>query len=286
MASSFFALFDDIASILDDIAALSKVASKQAAGVVGDDLAVGAHQVSGSRADRELPVVFAVALGSLRNKAILVPLALLLGQFLPWMVHPLLVLGGIYLCLEGAEKIFPTATSHADPTASAILQDPAASEMEKVRGAIKTDFVLSAEILTIALGNTAQAGFAVRTGVLMVVSLAMTVGVYGLVALIVKIDDAGLWLSGRQGSLASRTGRALLAGAPWLMKILSVAGTAAMFLVGGGIVAHSLPLPHFVNAIVRALVEVAIGLATGGIAFAALLFAKFCRTRSGSRKAG
>jgi predicted DNA repair protein MutK len=231
-------------------------------------------------------VVFAVAMGSLRNKAILVPVALLLGQFLPWLVHPLLVLGGVYLCLEGAEKLAHPKAGHAEKSGPIPVSDPAASEKEKVRGAIKTDFVLSAEILAIALGNAADAGFAVRAGVLVVVALAMTAGVYGLVALIVKIDDAGLWLSGRPNALASRTGRALVAGAPWLMKILSVVGTVAMFLVGGGIVAHSMPAPDFGNAILRSLAEGALGLATGGLALAMLRFAKYCRSLIRSRAAG
>lgn len=279
MASSFFALFDDIASILDDIATLSKVASRQAAGVVGDDLAVGAQQVSGSRADRELPVVLAVALGSLRNKAILVPVALLLSQFLPWLVHPLLLVGGVYLCLEGMEKLVHRPGSHAAEGSPAAPADPAALEKEKIRGAVKTDFVLSAEILAIALGNVAGSSLAVRSGVLLVVALGMTAGVYGLVAFIVKIDDAGLWLSRKPGRFVAAAGRSILAGAPWLMKFLSVAGTAAMFLVGGGIVVHSLPLPHLEGPLLPHLADAVAGLLAGALALAGVRLAALVRRR-------
>lgn len=250
--SSLIALLDDIASILDDVALLTKVAAKKTTGVLGDDLALNAQQVSGVQPDRELPVVWAVAKGSLRNKLILVPSALALSAFAPRLVTPLLMVGGAYLCLEGFEKVAhrflhsrrEDAAHHAelkevmgDPT-----MDPTLAEADKIRGAIRTDFILSAEIIAITLGTVARTSFLTQVLVLSGVGLLMTAGVYGLVAGIVKLDDAGLHLARRRRKPLLRTlGRGILRTAPLLMKGLTVGGTAAMFLVGGGILAHGIP---------------------------------------------
>ncbi len=260
MASSFFALFDDIATILDDVAVLSKVAAKKTAGVLGDDLALNAQQVSGVKADRELPVVWAVAKGSFVNKLILVPAALALATFLPWTITPLLMLGGAFLCYEGFEKIahkFFHSKEEDEARHKAELEalsnpnvDMVQFEKDKIKGAIRTDFILSAEIIVITLGTVAAEPFAKQVAVLSIVAVAMTIGVYGLVAGIVKLDDAGLALTQRSSSAAQAVGRALLVFAPWLMKTLSVLGTAAMFLVGGSIVLHGIsPLYHAVEAL-------------------------------------
>ena len=249
--SSLLALIDDIASVLDDVAVLTKVATKKTAGVLGDDLALNAQQVTGVTADRELPVVWAVAKGSLLNKAILVPAALLISAFAPWAVTPLLMLGGAFLCFEGVEKLAHKLL-HAktdDEAARAQRQqaladpkiDPVAFEKDKVKGAVRTDFILSAEIIAITLGTVADAAFTTQVVVLVGIALLMTAGVYGLVAGIVKLDDAGLALSRSASSGLRSLGRGILAAAPWLMKFLSVAGTAAMFLVGGGILVHGVP---------------------------------------------
>lgn len=257
--SSLLALIDDIATVLDDISVMTKLAARKTAGVLGDDLALNAQQVSGVRAERELPVVWAVALGSLKNKAILVPAALAISTVAPWAITPLLMLGGAYLCFEGFEKIAhrflhpkpEREGRHAELTEA--LKDPAvdmkALERTRIQGAIRTDFVLSAEIIVITLGTVAGAAFGTRVAVLVGIALLMTAGVYGLVAGIVKLDDAGLWLSGRAGdgpweAFQRWLGRRILAAAPWLMKGLSVVGTAAMFLVGGGILVHGLPWLH------------------------------------------
>jgi len=258
--SSFFALLDDIATLLDDVSVMTKVAAKKTAGVLGDDLALNAQQVAGVRASRELPVVLAVAKGSLVNKAILVPTALAVSAVAAWLVKPLLMLGGAYLCFEGVEKLAhrflhsraedeahhrELASELADPST-----DVVAYERAKIRGAVRTDFVLSAEIIVIALGTVAAASFEQRVGVLVAIALAMTVGVYGLVAAIVKLDDAGLALAAREGRALQAIGRALVAAAPYLMKLLSVAGTAAMFLVGGHILVEGVPpLHHAIESI-------------------------------------
>jgi len=262
--ASLFALLDDIASVLDDVAILTKVATKKTAGVLGDDLALNAQQVSGVRADRELPVVWAVAKGSLVNKAILVPAALAISAIASWAIVPLLMLGGLYLCYEGVEKIWHKFT-HRDEAAARreelvqALENPDIDlrtlEKDKIKGAIRTDFILSAEIIVIALGTVAAANFGTRVAVLVGIGLLMTVGVYGLVAGIVKLDDAGLHLLGRTGDgvfarAARALGRGILWFAPWLMKALSIAGTAAMFLVGGGILVHGIPaLEHWLHAL-------------------------------------
>jgi predicted DNA repair protein MutK len=248
--ASLLALIDDIASVLDDVSVLTKVAAKKTAGVLGDDLALNAQQVTGVTADRELPVVWAVARGSLVNKAILVPAALAISALAPWAVTPLLMAGGLFLCYEGAEKLVhrlvhsraEDAEDHA--RLAEAVADPAvdlvAHEKEKIKGAVRTDFILSAEIIAITLGTVADAAFGTQVAVLIGIALAMTVGVYGLVAGIVKLDDAGLHLSRRADAASRAVGSALLRAAPWLMKFLSVAGTAAMFLVGGGILTHGI----------------------------------------------
>jgi predicted DNA repair protein MutK len=259
-------LLDDIAAILDDVALMTKVAARKSvamaddvsvmtkvaaqktAGVLGDDLALNAQQVTGVRAEREIPVVWAVAKGSLVNKAILVPAALLISAFIPWAVTPLLMVGGAFLCFEGCEKLahkflYP-GEAEGREEARAAGADSAALEKDKIKGAVRTDFILSAEIIAITLGTVATAPFGQQVAVLAGIAVIMTVGVYGLVAGIVKLDDLGLWLGRRAGSAAQALGRGIVAAAPWLMKGLSVAGTAAMFLVGGGILVHGVPVLH------------------------------------------
>ena len=285
MAATLLALLDDITSALDDIAGMTQLAAKKTAGVLGDDLALNAQQVSGVRAERELPVVWAVARGSILNKAILVPTALALNLWLPALVTPLLLLGGLYLCFEGAEKLVHRWRHGSNPIASAQQAavptpgstpalDPAAQERAKVRGAIRTDFILSAEIITITLGTVAQAPLATQLAVLAGVAVLMTVGVYGLVALIVKLDDIGLVLLQRRTALAKSLGRALVAAAPRLMRVLTLLGTAAMFLVGGGILSHAWGalqralsgLPG--GAVAQSVAEAGIGLLAGLLAVA------------------
>ncbi len=290
--SSLLALIDDIATILDDVAVLGKIAAKKTAGVLGDDLALNAQQVSGVQAEREIPVVWAVAKGSLLNKAILVPAALLISAFAPWAVTPLLMIGGAYLCYEGFEKVAHRLLHSREDDAAAqaelkrAVADPqldlVAFERTKIKGAVRTDFVLSAEIIVITLGTVAAVPFLTRVAVLCAVALAMTVAVYGLVAAIVKLDDLGLHLAQRGGAQA-RLGRGILVAAPWMMKGLSVAGTAAMFLVGGSILVHGLPpIEHAVSAataplgaalqsLVTALADAAVGIAAGGAVLASVV---------------
>jgi len=267
MASSLLALIDDIATVLDDVALLSKVAAKKTAGVLGDDLALNAQQVAGVKADRELPVVWAVAKGSFINKVVLVPAALAISAFAPWAVTPLLMVGGAFLCYEGFEKLAHKFLHSAHEQAAehealaAALANPAvdlvALEKDKIKGAVRTDFILSAEIIAITLGTVQASPFITQVAVLCGIAVAMTVGVYGLVAGIVKLDDGGLYLSQRKGEggwprLQRSLGQAILWAAPWLMKGLSVAGTAAMFLVGGGILTHGFgPLHHFIESLTQ-----------------------------------
>jgi predicted DNA repair protein MutK len=263
-AGSLLALIDDIATILDDVAVMSKVAAKKTAGVLGDDLALNAQQVTGVNADRELPVVWAVAVGSLKNKAILVPAALAISAFLPQAITPLLMVGGAYLCYEGFEKLAhkflhspAEDAAHEEELAQALVSgaDMCEVEKEKIKGAVRTDFILSAEIIVIALGvvNAHGAAFGAQVAALVTVAIAMTVGVYGVVAGIVKIDDLGLYLSRKSGAATRAIGNMLLAGAPMLMKSLSVIGTAAMFMVGGGIIGHAFaPLHHFAESAAHA----------------------------------
>lgn len=303
MATSLLALLDDIATVLDDVATMTQVATRKTAGVLGDDLALNAQQVAGVRADRELPVVWAVARGSMLNKAILVPAALAISALVPWAITPLLIAGGLFLCYEGAEKIVhkllhgQQAAAQRAALAEALAQpqvDLRKIERDKIKGAIRTDFILSAEIIVIALGTVAAASLATRIGVLVLIALLMTVGVYGLVAAIVKLDDAGLAMSRHAGdggwpALVRASGRALLRGAPWLMKFLSVAGTAAMFLVGGGILTHGLPLLHgwvesalhasapTVQTVASVLIDAAVGIIAGLLVLAVVSIVKRLR---------
>ena len=265
-ASSLLALIDDIASVLDDVSVMSKVAAKKTAGVLGDDLAVNAHQVTGVQAQRELPVVWSVAKGSLRNKLILVPAALAISALAPWAVTPVLMIGGAFLCYEAFEKLAHRLlhSKEEDEAAharhlEALTQegvDPCQLERDKIKGAIRTDFILSTEIIAITLGTVAGESFMTQLAVLSVIALVMTAGVYGFVAGIVRLDDAGLYLAGKDGpgGLSAGVGRGILLLAPWLMKSLSVVGTIAMFLVGGGILAHGLPgVEAFIHGLTRPL---------------------------------
>ncbi len=249
--SSLLTLIDDIASLLDDIAVMTKVATKKTAGVLGDDLALNAQQVTGVTADRELPIVWAVAKGSFKNKLILVPAALAISALAPWAITPLLMFGGAYLCFEGFEKLahkyLHAHDEHHEEAVSEAPVDQAAYENEKIQGAVRTDFILSAEIVTISLGTVAAAPFGQRVAVLASISIIMTVGVYGLVAGIVKLDDAGLYLSQKKDAFQKSIGALLLMIAPLLMKTLSVVGTAAMFMVGGGILTHGIPMAHDIS---------------------------------------
>lgn len=308
MASSLFALIDDIATVLDDVALLTKVAAKKTAGVLGDDLALNAQQVAGVKADRELPVVWAVAKGSFRNKLILVPAALFISAVVPWAVTPLLMAGGAYLCFEGFEKLahkyMHSAAEHAAHHEELVqaLANPAvdlvALEKEKIKGAIRTDFILSAEIIVITLGTVAASPFMTKVTVLSGIAILMTVGVYGLVAGIVKLDDAGLYLSQRPGgSAASRAlGRGLLIAAPWLMKFLSFAGTVAMFLVGGGILTHGISALHhaiegwavavggWAGAVLPVLADGVVGLLAGALILAVVTVIQRLRKPKGVSK--
>lgn len=278
--SSLLLLLDDIATVLDDVAAMAKVAARKTTGVLGDDLALNAEQVAGVRAERELPVVWAVAMGSLRNKLILVPAALAISWFVPWLITPLLMLGGLYLCLEGFEKIAHPflhgheQVAHEQAQVKQALHDPNTNmlefEQQKIKGAIRTDFVLSAEIIVITLGSVAAASFLQKVLVVSGIALVMTVGVYSLVAGIVKLDDMGLYLSKREGQgwhvkLAHQVGRVFLLGAPYLMKALALVGTVAMFMVGGGILSHGIaPLHHAIEHLAQAASGIPAGAALLG----------------------
>lgn len=303
MATSLFALLDDITTVLDDVGVLTKLAAKKTAGVLGDDLALNAQQVAGVTSNRELPVVWAVARGSLLNKAILVPLALLFSVFAPWAVTPLLMAGGAYLCYEGVEKLAHKwlhaggDAAHEAELARMLTDpgmDPVQIERDKVKGAIRTDFVLSAEIIAITLAAVAAATLTTRIGVLVTIALVMTAGVYGLVAAIVKLDDLGLHLQQRASRVAQTAGRAILAAAPWLMRTLSVVGTLAMFLVGGGIIAHGVPALHHASALLAAvsdpfgwltplLFDAALGVIVGGVVLALAALGKRAWSRGVAR---
>ncbi len=284
--TSLFLLLDDIASTLDDVATMTKIATRKTAGVLGDDLALNAEQVSGVRAERELPVVWAVAKGSMLNKLILVPAALAISALAPWLIGPLLMLGGAYLCFEGFEKLAhkylpgekngahrsKVMEALADPTI-----DLVAIEKNKIKGAVRTDFVLSAEIIVIALGVVGGLALGTQVAVLVSIAVMMTIGVYGLVAGIVKLDDLGLWLCRRANAIAHGVGGAILWAVPWLMRSLSVIGTAAMFLVGGGILSHGLPWVHhliesltsgftgFAGALLPSALDGVVGLVVGAL---------------------
>jgi hypothetical protein len=256
---SLLVLLDDIAAVLDDVSVMTKVAAKKTAGVLGDDLAVNAEKVTGVHPERELPVVWAVAKGSMRNKVILVPAALLIAAFAPMLITPLMVIGGLYLCFEGGEKVLHVVSAakreHQQAHIARIQsgENLVLAEEDKIKGAIRTDFILSAEIIVLTLGVVADQTQAIQIAVVSLVAVLMTVGVYGLVALIVKIDDIGLHLLTRsedESAVSARLGRGLLWIAPKVMSFLSVAGTVAMFLVGGGILAHAFPdLHHTMSAL-------------------------------------
>ncbi len=255
--SSLLTLLDDIATLLDDISVMGKLAAKKTAGVLGDDLSLNAQQVTGVRANRELPVVWGVAKGSFVNKLILVPLALVISAFAPWAITPLLMLGGAFLCFEGVEKVLESLRSRGKKQSpqerqqrleAIAAQDPKAFERDKIKGAVRTDFILSAEIVAITLGIVADAPLLTQVLVLSGIAILVTIGVYGLVGLIVRLDDMGYWLVERTSALARATGKGLLTLAPWLMKSLSIIGTLAMFLVGGGILVHGIaPLAHAIE---------------------------------------
>ena len=289
-ASSLLTLIDDIATLLDDVAVMTKVAAKKTAGVLGDDLALNAQQVTGVNADRELPVVWAVAKGSALNKLILVPAALAISAVAPWAITPLLMLGGAFLCYEGFEKLAhkflnskqEDEVHHRELVAA--VADPQVDmvqfERDKVKGAIRTDFILSAEIIVITLGTIAAATFGKQVAVLSAIAILMTIGVYGFVAGIVKLDDFGLWLRSREGGASNALGRGIIAFAPWLMKALSVIGTAAMFLVGGSILIHGIPgVEDFIRPLtesagkaggllLKVLADGLVGVVAGGIVLA------------------
>ena len=289
-ASSLLTLIDDIATLLDDVAVMTKVAAKKTAGVLGDDLALNAQQVTGVKADRELPVVWAVAKGSALNKLILVPTALAISALAAWAITPLLMLGGAFLCYEGFEKVAhkflhrkEEDEAHHRELVEAVADpkvDIVQFERDKVKGAIRTDFILSAEIIVITLGTVAAATFGQRVAVLSTIAVVMTIGVYGFVAGIVKLDDVGLWLLSREGGASKALGRGIIAFAPWLMKGLSVFGTAAMFLVGGGILVHGIPgfegfIHHLFEGagktgelLLAMLTDGLVGVAAGGIVVA------------------
>lgn len=267
--ASLLVLLDDIATVLDDVALMTKIAAKKTAGVLGDDLALNAKQVSGIRADRELSVVWAVAKGSLKNKLILVPTALAISWVAPWLIMPLLMLGGAYLCFEGVEKLAQPflhpqdENKHSHDELTAALASPDIDlvefEKDKIKGAVRTDFVLSAEIIVITLGSLATAAFPTKVAVLSLIAVIMTIGVYGLVAMIVKLDDAGFYLcktpvTDLWTKIRYKTGELCLLGAPYLMKLLAYVGTAAMFMVGGGILVHGFPLVHhFIEGIAQSV---------------------------------
>lgn len=302
--SSLLLLIDDIAAVLDDVALMTKVAAKKTAGVLGDDLAVNAEKVTGVRAERELPVVWAVAKGSFVNKLILVPVALLASLFAPWLIIPALIAGGLYLCFEGFEKIahkfFHGAEKAADHDELVEqLADPSvdmvAFEQKKIKGAIRTDFILSAEIIVLTLGIVAESKFITQVGVLAGIAIVMTVGVYGLVAGIVKLDDAGLYLFQKQGEglwprFMRWFGQGLISFAPWLMKALGIIGTVAMFMVGGGILLHNIPplgaaVEHFAHnltpvmaALTPTIAGMLIGLVAGALVVVMVEGAKKLRT--------
>lgn len=303
--SSLLALIDDIATLLDDVSVMTKVAVKKTAGVLGDDLALNAYQVTGINANRELPVVWKVAVGSLVNKAILVPLALVISAFAKWAVDPLLMIGGLYLCFEGVEKLLhrwlhrpEEDEAEHEQRLKAIANaevDMVAFEKDRIKGAIRTDFVLSAEIIVISLGAVADKGFMTRVGVLIAISMIMTVGVYGLVAGIVKMDDAGVYLLGRKGESPWKKfkrglGAFLIRVSPILLKFLSIAGTVAMFLVGGHIIVNGIGPLHdaiedivastqaaaggFVGTLLSMFFDLVVGLLSGAIAVAAWTLGK------------
>jgi hypothetical protein len=275
MATGLLALLDDMATLLDDVALMSKVAAQKTAGIVGDDLAVNAEQVTGVDPKREIPVVLKVAKGSFINKLIIIPIALLLNAVLPWLIKPLLVLGGLFLCYEGAEKIIHKKTNKTEQYEQDLIAaakseaDLMAFEKDKIKGAIRTDFILSAEIIVITLGTVAAASFMKQLTVLTIIGIGMTFVVYGLVAVLIKLDDFGLYLTRKRSIFLQKKGELILKAVPPLMKAISIIGTIAMFAVGGGIIAHSIPLLHHITDhygfLVGALVSIITGLIAGFI---------------------
>lgn len=272
MASGFFALLDDIALLMDDVAVMSKVATKKTAGILGDDLAVNAEKAVGFKASRELPVLWAITKASFLNKLIIVPVALLLSAFAAWVIEPILVLGGLFLAYEGVEKIWHHLTGHARPAAQKRVQAPAAlNEQQKIRSAVLVDFILSVEIVIIALGSVTEADLAVQALSVSLVAVLATIGVYGLVAFIVRIDDAGLAMMTWKVPGAAGVGRFLVRALPVLIKGIGAIGTVALILVAGGIFVHHVPGVHaFVHAWPRLLAEVVSALTAGAVTFAAV----------------
>lgn len=273
--ASLFTLLDDIASVLDDVALMTKMAAKKTAGVVGDDLALNANQVTGVQADRELSIVWAVAKGSLINKVILIPIALLLSIFLPKLITPLLMIGGAYLCFEGVEKLLHKFLHQHEETHEAThIPDSLDSEKDKIKGAIRTDFILSAEIIIIALGVVQESTLMVKIFALSAVGIGITIFVYGLVAMIVKADDVGLYLMQAASSGKRAIGRMIIAIMPWVMRALAFVGTLAMFLVGGGIFTHNIDALHHIqwsNALIATGFDLVVGLVVGAICCAVIL---------------
>ncbi|WP_038316321.1 DUF808 domain-containing protein [Kingella kingae] len=273
--ASLFTLLDDIASVLDDVALMTKMAAKKTAGVVGDDLALNANQVTGVQADRELPIVWAVAKSSLINKVILIPIALLLSIFLPKLITPLLMIGGAYLCFEGVEKLLHKFLHQHEETHEAThIPDSLDSEKDKIKGAIRTDFILSAEIIIIALGVVQESKLMVKIFALSAVGIGITIFVYGLVAMIVKADDVGLYLMQAASSGKRAIGRMIIAIMPWVMRALAFVGTLAMFLVGGGIFTHNIDALHHIqwsNALIATGFDLVVGLVVGAICCAVIL---------------
>lgn len=247
------ALLDDIASVADDVASLAGVAAKKTSGVVTDDMAVTAEQTVGIRRERELPLIWAVAKGSMFNKGvILAPGALVLSAIAPWSITPILMVGGAFLCFEGVEKVLHWGHSKAEAVAD-MPRDPESYEAERTSGAIRTDFILSAEIIAITLGGIKAEPLVTQVGVLYLISFVMTVGVYGMVAALVKIDDLGEFLA-RGGGGRAALGRGILAAAPYIFRVISFIGTVAMLLVGGQIILHGVPVAsHSVDALLQGL---------------------------------
>lgn len=272
--TSLLTLLDDIATLLDDISVMGKVAAKKTAGVLGDDLSLNAQQVSGVKANRELPVVWGVAKGSFLNKLILVPLALIISTFAPWLITPLLMIGGAYLCYEGVEKVLHSLQHDKQQNSPEARQqrldklskqDSRDFEKKKIKGAVRTDFILSAEIVAITLGIVSEAPLLNQVLILSGIAILVTIGVYGIVAGIVKIDDVGFWLRDKSSRVAQALGAVLLAAAPVLMKVLTVVGTLAMFLVGGGIIVHGLaPLHHLIENAIAPFSGLVAGLLSNG----------------------
>lgn len=286
MASGIFAILDDVATLLDDAAVMSKVAAKKTAGLLGDDLAVNAEQATGFPASRELPVIWAITKGALLNKIIILPVAFLLSAYMPWLIVPILLIGGAYLSFEGAEKVFEWFFHHEKgEIAAQSLEDPkeiVVKESAKIKGAIRTDFILSIEIIVIALGTVMDQSLTIRILVVSLIALVATVGVYGLVALIVRMDDAGAYLinharsfKGFLAGLSKSSGEKLIAALPWVIRLLGVIGTIAMLLVGGGMYVHNIELLHHSLEFMPSLIaELLVGLVVGAVIIGVVHLAK------------